>query len=115
MIDPGSMFAGLGAVAAGIGIYRFGSSRGAAQNKAIQALDMFIATQDRIASAQDRQAAALEANAKLIPLLASLATQREQMIEKQEQNGLTLRVISREVHELKELITTPGGELTHNS
>jgi hypothetical protein len=98
------MLAGLGAVAAGLGIYRFGASRGAAQTKAVQALDLFIATEDRIANAQERQAAALEANAKLIPLLESLATQREQMIEKQEQNGLTLRVISREVRELRELV-----------
>jgi hypothetical protein len=110
MVDPSAIFVGLGALAAGIGIFRFGVSRGAMQNKAIQALDMFCSTQDRIANSQERQAAALEANARLIPLLESLAAQREQMIEKQEQNGLTLRVISREVHELKDLVVNGGLE-----
>jgi hypothetical protein len=105
MIDPSTMFAGLGALAAGIGLFRFGVSRGALQNKAVQAFDLFLSSGDRIAVAQERQAAALEANARLIPLLESLAAQREQMIEKQEQNGLTLRVISREVRELKELMS----------
>jgi hypothetical protein len=103
-MDPGAFFAGLGALAAGLGLYRFGISRGAMQNKAIKAFDMFCSTQDRIAHSQERQAAALEANARLISLLESLAAQREQMVEKQEQNGLTLRVISREVRELRELL-----------
>jgi len=107
MMDPSAIFAGLGALAAGIGLYRFGISRGSMQNKAMQAFDVFCATQDRIADSQERQAAALEANTRLISLLESLAAQREQMNEKQEQNGLTLRVISREVRELRELLTDP--------
>ena len=97
MIDPGALFAGLGAVAAGVGIFRFGASRAAVQNKAMQAFDLFISTQDRIALAQERQAAALEANAKLIPLLEAWHSQ-------QEQTSLTLRVLSREVHELRDMV-----------
>lgn len=95
--------AGLGAAAAGVGIYRFGSSRGAAQSKAVEAFTMFCNTQDRIANAQERQAAALESQARLIPLL-------EAWHASQEQTSLTLRVVSREVHELKELVTNGQGQ-----
>ena len=97
MIDPGAMLAGLGAMAAGVGIYRFGASRGAMQSKALQAFEIFIATQARIADAQDRQAKALEESAKLLPLLETLSEQREQM-------SLTMRVMSRELRELRGLV-----------
>ena len=94
---PGNILAGLGAIAAGLGIYRFGASRGSAQIKFVAAMDLFMKTQDQIATAQERQAAALEANARLILLLEAWHSQ-------QEQTSLTLRVLSREVHEVKELI-----------
>ena len=96
-IQASDLLAGLGALAAGIGLYRFGTSRGMVQAQIVKAVELFCATQDRIADAQERQAKALEENARLIPLLESLAAQREQV-------GLTMRVISRELRELKELM-----------
>ena len=90
-----ALFTGLGALAAGVGIYRFGAERGRLQSKAVEALDVFIRFQERIASAAERQAIAAETNARLIPLLESLHEDREQI-------STTLRVISRELHELRE-------------
>jgi uncharacterized protein (DUF58 family) len=99
----GAIFAGLGLAAAGIGIYRFGSERGKTQAKALEAFDVFIRTQDGIARAQDRQAVAAETNARLIPLLEALHEDREQ-------TSTTLRVISRELRELREYVYEHGLE-----
>jgi len=97
----GALFTGLGVIAAGIGIYRFGTERGKLQTKALEAFDVFCKTQERIAVAQDRQAAAAETNARLIPLLEALHEDREQV-------STTLRVISRELRELREYIYEHG-------
>jgi len=47
---------GLGMIAAGLGIYRFGSARGELQAKSIEAMDLFISTQVRIVQAAERTA-----------------------------------------------------------
>jgi hypothetical protein len=83
----------LGVLAAGVGLLRYGASRGSMQSKSVEALNVFLQTQPRIVDAQLRQAAAAESNAKLVALL-------EDFHEQQREIGVTLRTISRKLNAL---------------
>ena len=94
---------GLGACAAGIGIYRFGTSRGHAQTKALQAMDVFIATQTRVAESLERTARAAEQHAKMIPLIESIHEERIGL-------GITLRAMSRKLNAIMRINEDPTDE-----
>ena len=103
-LDTGTLItnvvAGLGILAAGIGIYKFGSQHGATQAKTTQAMDVFITVlpkaveeMGRQREAMDRQAKAAEENAKWIPLIEAMHEERHAL-------GLTLRAMSRKLNML---------------
>jgi acetyl-CoA carboxylase carboxyltransferase component len=96
-VDPIAMFAtvtaGLGVLGAGVGIYRFGASRGELQSRTSAAMDLFMSTQGRIADAMERTAQAAEQNAKWIPLIEAMHEDRHEL-------GLTLRAMSRKLNAL---------------
>jgi hypothetical protein len=94
---------GLGACAAGIGIYRFGTSRGHAQTKALQAMDVFIATQTRVAESLERTARAAEEHSKMVPLFESLHEERLGL-------GMTLRAMSRKLNTIMRINEDPTDE-----
>jgi len=94
---------GLGTLAAGIGIYRFGTSRGHAQSKAVQAMEVFIATQTRVADSLERTARAAEEHAKMIPLFESINEERVAL-------GITLRAMSRKLNTIMRINEGPSDE-----
>lgn len=93
----GWVAAGVGALAAGLGILRAGFAFGKSVDKAFHALTIQAEAQSQMAAASARQAAALESNARLLPLFEALHEERERL-------STTLRVISKELHELREHI-----------
>jgi len=94
---------GLGALAAGVGIYRFGTSSGKAQSKAVQAMDVFIATQHRVAESLERTAKAAEEHSKMIPLFESIHEERLGL-------GMTLRAMSRKLNAIMRINEDPSDE-----
>ena len=91
---------GLGILAAGIGIYKFGSQHGATQAKTTQAMDMLITTMPRAVAEMGRQREALERNAKAAEENAKWIPLIEQMHEERHELGLTLRSMARKLNAL---------------
>jgi len=87
---------GVGALAAGSGLFRAGMAVGRMADRIPRALETQVELQTRLAAANDRQALALEASAKLIPALESMHESREEI-------GITLRTMSRKLNELLRL------------
>jgi len=100
---------GLGSLAAGTGIFfagaRFGRLADRLGGRIPAALEAQSAAAQKLVEANQRQATALEQHSALLPLMSRLSDQRQELIEKQEQTGRLLRVLSREMRELKETVT----------
>ncbi len=86
---------GLGALAAGTGIFKAGISVGRLADRVPQALQDQAASQRELVDANKRQAVALEQSAKIVPLLEQVHSEREEI-------GLTLRAMARKLNTLLE-------------
>lgn len=90
--------AGLGMMAAGIAIARFFARAEKVIEYIPGAMDRQSKAQEEMVLAHNREAAAVEKSANLVPILEQLQAEREDV-------GRTLRVMSRELRELRGLLT----------